>query len=453
MNVKFHASSRDYAYYSRHPVIAELVFREVLSDPEARTDQMIRIIECMNVDFQSDAIAFQDMIRGRELAELFSDRRLADRIFETARNAATSVSHVEHQRAVFELRHPDGDPHAALSSLAIAESQTDRGRAAIRHTRAMALRLLANRSKTEIQRDRLRSEAKTMLRRLVRQGRSSHAHHTLGELIMDEILDHMRKLPGVDDAQTAPISDRVLTMIKEIEGILQDGLSKFPGDSHLLDLESQLAKAMDDEPRAAAAMERAVEHNPADGFMVRRLARYYANNGDVDRAATILNRCLEATPTDQDTAFQLARTLSRREEVNNQAHIRMLLRRSFTPGDSNYEAQFWYARHEFLYGDPDVAEEAFDRLKSANIPFTDKSRIRGQVTDSSGVAKSYIGRVCQVSSGHCFVKSDNLQMDAFIPAREFEGGDWSRIDYGVPVRFRLAFSMLGAAGVQAELAG
>ena len=184
VNVKFHASSRDYAYYSRHPVIAALVFREVLSEPEARADQMIRIIECMNVDFQSDALAFEDMIRGRGLAELFSDRSLADRIFEVARNAATNVSHVEHQRAVFELRHRHGDPHAALSALAVAEAHTDRGRDAIRHTRAMALRLLANRGKTETQRDRLRAEAKTLLKRLVRRGRSSHAHHTLGELIM-----------------------------------------------------------------------------------------------------------------------------------------------------------------------------------------------------------------------------------------------------------------------------
>ena len=452
VNVKFHTSSRDYAYYSRHPVIAELVFREVLSVPEARANQMIRIIECMNVDFQSDALAFEDMIRGRELAELFSDRELADRIFEVARNAATSVSHVEHQRAVFELRHPHGDPHAALSALAVAETQTDRGRAAIRHTRAMALRMLAKRSRTAIQRDRLRSEAKTLLKRLVQRGRSSHAHHTLGELIMDEILDQLQGTSGKDEFQSARINDRILTMIKEIEGILRDGLRKFRGDSHLLALESQLAKVMDDEPRATAAMEKAVEHNPDDGFMARRLARQCANKGDVERAAAILSRCLEGSPTDQETAFQLARTLDRQGEADKHAQIRMLLRRSFTPGDSNYEAQFWYARHEFLYGEADAAEEAFDRLKAANVPFSDKSRIRGGVTDAGGAPKHYIGRISQVSSGYCFVKSDHLQMDAFIPAREFQGRDWSRVDYGVSVRFRLAFSMLGAAGTKAELA-
>ena len=242
-------------------------------------------------------------------------------------------------------------------------------------------------------------------------------------------------------------------MVKEVEGILHDGLRKFPGDSHLLDLESQLAKAVDDEPRATAAMEKAVEHNPDDGFMVRRLARHYAKNGDFDRAAGILSRCLETSPTDQETAFRFARTLDRQGKVGNQAQIRMLLRRSFTPGDSNYEAQFWYARHEFLHGDADASEEAFDRLKAANIPFSDKSRIRGEVTNAGGAPKYYTGRVSQVSSGHCFVKSDDLQMDAFIPAREFQGGDWSRVDYGVSIRFRLAFSMLGAAGIRAELAG
>ena len=453
VNVKFHAPARDYAYYSRHPVIAELVFREVLSDPEARADQMIRIIECMNVDFQSDAIAFEDMIRGRELAELFSDRALADRIFEVARNAATNMSHVEHQRAVFELRHPAGDPHTALSALANAEALTDRGRAAIRHTRAMALRLLAKRSRTATQRDRLRSEAKMLLRRLVHRGRSSHAHHTLGELLMDEMLDHVDEVSGMEEAESARSNDRVLSMIKEIEGVLREGLRKFPRDSHLLDLESHFATAMHDEPRATAAMERAVEHNPDDRFVVRRLARHYAKKGDVERAIAILTRCLEASPTDQETAFQLATTLRGQGEAEKQAQIRMLLRRSFTPGDSNYEAQFWYARHEFLYGDVDSAEEAFERLKTSSVRFSERSRIRGEVTDPSGSSKYYVGRVCQVSSGHCFVKCDDLQMNAFVPAKEFQSRDWSRVNYGVSVRFHLAFSMLGAAGIKAEIAG
>ena len=188
----------------------------------------------------------------------------------------------------------------------------------------------------------------------------------------------------MDEGQSARVDDRVLTMIKEIEGILRDGLRKFPGDSHLLALESQFAKAMDDEPRATAAMEKAVEHNPDDGLMVRRLARHYAKKGDAERASAILSRCLDASPTDQKTAFQLARTLDRQGQADKQAQIRMLLRRSFTPGDSNYEEQFWYAKHEFLYGDADAAEEAFDRLKAANVPFSDKRRIRGEVSDEGG---------------------------------------------------------------------
>ena len=89
----------------------------------------------------------------------------------------------------------------------------------------------------------------------------------------------------------------------------------------------------------------------------------------------------------------------------------------------------------------------------ANVPFFDKRRIRGEVTDAGGMPKHYIGRISQVSSGYCFVKTDDLQMDAFIPAREFQGRDCSRVDYGVSVRFRFAFSMLGAAGIKAELAG
>ena len=107
VRVYYDPSSRDYAYRTRHSVIADCVFRNVLADQEKRANQIVRIVRNMNVDYESDKIAFEQLIRGRELAELFSDRVMADRIFEAALMANADISHVEHQRAVFELHHPE----------------------------------------------------------------------------------------------------------------------------------------------------------------------------------------------------------------------------------------------------------------------------------------------------------------------------------------------------------
>ena len=146
VEVVFDRLSRDYAYQSRHSVIADLVFKQALAEPQRRADQIVRLIRCMNVDFRSDQVAFGNLISGRKLAKLFDDRVLVDRIFQAASQAAASVAHVEHQRAVFEINHRSGNVHRALDALQKAEAEADYGRRSaafdilvprsIRHTRA-----------------------------------------------------------------------------------------------------------------------------------------------------------------------------------------------------------------------------------------------------------------------------------------------------------------------------
>ena len=84
--------SRDYVYRSRHRLIAKFVFEQVLPTPEGRCDQITRMLRRMNVDYRWDADAFGQMIRGRELAEIFADKQLADRIYEAADEAGASES-------------------------------------------------------------------------------------------------------------------------------------------------------------------------------------------------------------------------------------------------------------------------------------------------------------------------------------------------------------------------
>ena len=368
VQVVFDRLSRDYAYQSRHPVIADLVFQQTLAEPERRADQIVRLIGCMNVDFQSDQVAFANLISGRELTELFDDRVLVDRIFQAASNATANVAHVEHQRAVFEINHPAGDIYRALDALKRAEADAGHRKNAIRHTRAQALRKLALESNSAIERDKMRSEAKSIVRRLLRYDKSPHPYHTLGRILLDELREDIEALATIDGSEEDRKQRQVGGLIGKIESVLGEGLQKFPGHSYLLDLESKFASTVDDAPRARRALERALQANPGNGFISTQLARLLRRRGDREAAKGVLERCLEMNPTNREAHLWLGRLLSDEDGGEQRDLVRHHLRRSFAPGDANYDAQFWYARHEFLYGDAEQARQTFGALRNANVP-------------------------------------------------------------------------------------
>ena len=156
-----------------------MVFQKVLAEPAKRAEQIIRLVALLNVDFHSDQRAFETMIRGRELSNLFEDRVYIDRIFHASKSAAANPSHIDHQQAIFELNHSSGNIGVAIELLNRAEQGTSGSVHAIRHTRATALRKLANNSHSKIERDKLRSEAIGIATWLANRSRTSHPYTCL----------------------------------------------------------------------------------------------------------------------------------------------------------------------------------------------------------------------------------------------------------------------------------
>ena len=441
--------SRDFAYETRHPVIADLVCQQALRDPEERASQIVRLVRLMNVDYQSDQVAFENLIKGRDLAELFDDRVFADRIFQAATEAAASESHIAHQRAVFELNHRAGNVHVALEAIGKAEtrSTSGRARASIRHTRAIALRRLALELENNLQRDRVRSEARELVRRLTRHPRtSSHPYQTLALLLMDEIKERISLLTEVSSDEIPSQQRQISSLIGEAERVVLQGLQKFPGNSHILSVESQLAALLNDDPRAAEVLERALETNPGDGFISIRLARIYKRKGLTDDAKNLLVRCLESNPTNREVHVQLGRLLGEEDEYGGRNEIRNHLRRGFTTGDANYDAQFWYARHEFLYGDIDVSKALFSSLTNAKVPPSTKQAARGRVQDRNGKPRRFKGLVRTKMESYCFVACPELRENVFMHPGSFVAGHWEVVSGISELEFELAFTFRGPIG-------
>jgi hypothetical protein len=64
-------NTRDYQYRARHPHIADVVFLRVLRKAEERFDVYMQCLKALNVAYSVDWKAFWQMVRARNLIELF----------------------------------------------------------------------------------------------------------------------------------------------------------------------------------------------------------------------------------------------------------------------------------------------------------------------------------------------------------------------------------------------
>jgi len=445
--------SRDYAYRTRHAIIADLVFRQILNDPEARANQLVRIVSCMNVDYSSDQIAFEQLIRGRELAELFSDRMYADRIFEAARRAKANPSHIEHQRAVFELRHPGGSARAALRAVHEAEELLGASTAALRHTKAMALRKMAKEADSLLERDKYWSDAKMILKRLIRKHETPYALHTYGQILLDELAERLAD-QGDENPDAGQLEQRIIADITaSLDDLIHRGHQRFPDESYLLDLEARYARMVEDAPRAQQALVRANEANPENGFVAVRLAKYYKGIGEEDKAKRVLVRCIENNPANKAAHLEYALMLDSENSPANHKEVAAHLSSSFTEGDSNYVAQFWCARHEYLYGDKGRAKRLFGRLRRAKVPPSVRTQIRGIVKSNDHARCRYFGVVAKMTDAYCFIDSADAGGAIFAHYSAFTEQDWETVAVRTRVAFCLGFTFSGPAAKDVVMVG
>lgn len=273
--------TRDNMYRARHRDIAEIVFQKALPEQGERANQITRIMKSMDVDYESDRLAFNRLIRGRTLAELFTNKAYATQIFNAAKESGAQIGFIEHQRAVFELQHPQGDLRTALEAIERAEAATDYFDRTIAHTKAGILRNLALVTPQPLAKQKFREDARELLRKQMQNTRVAHPFHTIGQIALDELREQLVVVVDAGDTKAVEQQQRVIAdFVKQAEQVIFHGLQRFPDDEFLLPLEAELARLLEDESRAVIALRRAFEHAPGSAFVAIRLARYLERQGD-----------------------------------------------------------------------------------------------------------------------------------------------------------------------------
>ena len=429
------AHNRDLHYMSRHPQIAEIVFQRAYKNVQTRYHEYVRLLRCLNISYQSDRISFRSMVKAKTLNDLFPNYEDVDRIYDIVVETVGRDPYVLQQMANYERIRDNGNLTKSISILQEAQSLAP-GDVSVLHTLATVYRDQANIEDSVPKRERLRSEAKAVLQKILKmEGHSRYVDSSLVDLAIAEVSDalHDEYMP-----------DRVVDqLIREAERQIAGCKARFPYDARLSTQESEFASILKDKPRAVKALEKAYQQDTSDPFVATRLASVYESRDNHTLAESTLRAALEARRTDHRLNFAYAELL-RRTDPMQIANLAYYYRRAFTPGDRNYEAQFWFARYAIVSDDEDLGREAantFTGLRKAQVPH----EVRTAVKDMYDAATSNYQRVRLISKRETFglVEAPRFSISALLHEDDFEDGLWEIIEVGQEFNCAIGFSYSG----------
>ncbi|MEO7067287.1 MAG: SIR2 family protein [Rhodanobacter sp.] len=447
--------SKDFAYRTRHPDIAQIVFEEAFPTPADRADQMVRIVGALNTDYSSDDEAATRLLKGKVIADEFGDRSLAERIFDAADQSGIDRAFILQQRAVFELKHPGGSGIRALRFIEDAIGVAKPPAAPFHHTRAVVLRDLSRSHDIDpALADRYRENALVELRDHGLVKSSNYGLVTYCEVLIDQIV---ARIAATEGSQVPRLSEEAaIRKMTDLEKTLSEGLQRWPDDSYLLGIRAQLFSALSKHPQALAMLRAAVMRAPANEFLSLRLSRQLLDSEEpeqIDEALKVLRSAVSQNANSKALNYQLARSLMRQDEAKNATEISRLLRRSFTDGDTHFEAQFWSARHEFLYGDRAQSLATYAQFIARPVPYVDSSERRGIIKDQQGTATDFEGTIRTLKGDFGFVNCQALGESLFLHCTQLKEGHFSELRPGDLLSFKVAFSYRGPSCIDARIRG
>jgi len=255
-------------------------------------------------------------------------------------------------------------------------------------------------------------------------------------LLKSELL----KLEKSIQAEPSTISDGELEqMVKSVEEHLEKGLQTYPGDTHLLNLETKLANLMSDSERVLRTLNMSFELNPRNAYVALRLARCYQKSGDLPKAQNILKRALDATSTKKELHYAYGKLLLLSPDASN-ADLEYHFKRGYTPGDKNYDAQLLHARQLYLNGEREQCTKLFKQLQHARLSYELRCEPRYPLE------AVFHGEVIRLDAQYYIIRRDGIS-DTIYCNRNENDTISGNLNVGMRVQFKLAFNMYGSIGI------
>lgn len=132
-------------------------------------------------------------------------------------------------------------------------------------------------------------------------------------------------------------------MLRRLRCWTRHGLNRFPGDEYLLSAEAKISDLLGNDARGLQALNKAFSGSGnASPYVALRLAKQHMRSSRKDDARAILRTSFEGNPLNKAVAFELGKLILG-PSLAGADEARYYLRKAFVVGDTNYEAQFYFA--------------------------------------------------------------------------------------------------------------
>lgn len=434
--------SRDYSYRTRHPRVAQLVFRQACPSDDEKADQFCRLISGLDFGYSSDSKALEQITKGRALADTFAEPSPGRRIYEAAISVAPNQAFLYQQWALFELHHPRGSLDEAERRANEAHAIDEKNTAVI-HTQAEIDRIRATKVDSPLLKDQLRRRARERLNSLSTSSRFAASSQC--KMLVDEIVELNRELS--DDAQE---HDAMFFAEKtrDAESRIRLALQQFPDDPDIIQIEARYREEMDQEDRALRALEKALRLNPKGSGAAIRVARIYRSRDRAGEALKVLNEALTNSPDDKAVHSEIARHHVV-ENIGDDDLIESHLRRAYSTGDANYEARFDLAQFLFVRGEAAKAASLFDEIDEKSPPtFRPVANRENHFTRRIAEQAGYV----QSISGHMFfIRIGSYPKEILSHKSSIARGEFEDVSIGTNVRFQVRFNRKGPVAVSVTI--
>lgn len=436
----------DIFYGARHQCVASLVFNRVLPEPEDKFDLLVRLITAINVDYSSDRETFTRLIKGRGIAEIFPNIELGRLFYDRLEEVSPRDAFVNHQRAVFEMSHSGG-------SLVLAEAaaqnafEVNPNSHSIQHTQGEISRRLANETDDPLRKQTLRRISREKVGGQLSRNVSEYDLYTSARLAIDELKEELNLLEAQVDDDALP--SNFVEATKNAEIVIQKGLQLFPESSEILSAEASFHDLLNQTGKAQRALEKAFKLNPRQDWLAVRLARRYQEVSDWENGTRVLDACLRDNPSSKMAHLQYARILMAAD--GDGPLILDHLKRSFTLGDTYFEAQFWFARELFLQSKFPESKTAFAEIHERS-PGRFRTSFSAPALKPNGAQIVYEGKVERLEEGYAFIRVAQFPTALFASRSDSSHDEWEKLNSGGAVLSSLAFSRRGARAINVRSA-
>ncbi|MEO5991282.1 MAG: SIR2 family protein [Ferruginibacter sp.] len=426
----------DYVYLTRHNQVAEIVFTTTLVTPQERFDEYVRIISNLNLDFESDRIAYVAMTNARQLMSIFPDPLMVRNFYDIATENFIDKTRLLQQRAIFEMNSPGGSLITAERLL--KESNTDDD-PLIEHSFAELILKKAESSRYDNEFYKHIEDVINRCNKLITKYKNNiHPYHTVLKAINLKLKNIINS--GEDGAvqRTLKDAEKYFSMAKQL----------FHDDKFILETESTFNEIINNKPDAKDLLKKAFDKHKSSPFIALRYSHFLEREEDYKTAALAIKESLEINPQDKDLNYRYAELLGKYNLSKNDEIVHYL-RRSFTIGDSRFQAQFWYARSLFLNDNKEESIKIFKLLKKVKVGPHIKNMPKGSIKEGSNMVL-FRGEIVNIQYNFGFIRRDRFGDDIFFKINESQGFEFN---FQKKVEFNIAFNFSGPVAINIKYIG